>query len=130
MLFYAHSGIRYLVLLLGAATVLYAAWGLVGNRPYDKAMRGIASSFSGVLHLQLLLGFAVAFTDRFYPALIGHIFMAFFAAAVAQVTSTVVRRRPPEQKSFGPHLVGGALALAFIVGAVMAIGRPLFGSAG
>ena len=64
MLFYAHSGIRYLVLLLGAATVLYAAWGLIGGRPYDKAMRGVASGFSAALHLQLLLGFAVVFRDQ------------------------------------------------------------------
>lgn len=130
MFFYAHSGIRYLVLLLGLLVVLYAAWGLISGRPYDSRMRGLASGFSGLVHLQLVLGFAVAFTDRFYPALIGHIFLAFLAAAVAQITSTVVRRRPADRQTYAPHLVGGLLALVFLIGAIAAIGRPIMGTTG
>lgn len=123
----AHSGLRYLILLAGVLTVLYAAYGMATRRAYDKRMRILASSFAGTLHLQILLGLAVLLSGRFQPALIGHIFMMLFAAVAAQVPSAVMRRRPEEEKSYAPHLVGALVALALIVGGVMAIGRPIVG---
>ena len=56
MLFYAHSGLRYLVLLMGLAAVAYFAYGLVTKRPVDRSVRIIGSSFAGLLDTQLLLG--------------------------------------------------------------------------
>ncbi len=50
-----------------------------------------------------------------------------FAAVAAQVPSSVMRRSPEEEKSYAPHLVGALVALALIVGGVMAIGRPIVG---
>ncbi len=123
----AHSGLRYLILVAGVLTVLYAAYGTATHRAYDKRMRILASSFAGTLHLQIMLGLAVLLSGRFQPALIGHIFMMLFAAVAAQVPSSVMRRRPEEEKSYAPHLVGALVALALIVGGVMAIGRPIVG---
>ncbi len=130
MFFYAHSGVRYLILLVGALTVLYALFGAATRRPYDRAMRGLASGFAGLLHLQLLLGLAVIFTGRFYPSLIGHIFMMLLAAAAAQIPVSVMRRRPREERTWLPHAVWAGVALVLVVGGIMAIGRPLFGTAG
>lgn len=128
MLFAAHSGLRFLVLAVGLFVVLYALVGLLGKREYSTAMARLASAFAGLLHLQVLAGFAVLFTRPFYTALIGHLFMMLAAAAVAQVISTVMKRRPLDQKSYGPHLAGTLLALAFVAAGIVAIGRGVFQS--
>jgi len=125
ILFHAHSGLRYLVLLAGVAALLYALFGLLAGRRYDRGMKLLGSGFAGLLHLQILLGVGVIFTRGFYPALIGHITMMIFAAAVAQITSSVMKRRPEEERSYTPHLVGTGVALLLIVGGIMAIGASV-----
>ncbi len=123
----AHSGLRYLILLGGVLTVLYAAYGMVSGRAYDKTIRILATSFVGTIHLQILLGLALLFSGRFQPAVTGHIFMMLFAAAAAQIPVSVMRRRPGEQKSYLPHGVGALAALAMIAAGILAIGRPIVG---
>ena len=130
MFFMAHSGIRYLVLLAGVLCAAYALVGWVTKRPYDRAMRGLASGFAGLLHLQILLGLVVVFTRGFYPALMGHITMMIAAAVVAQIPVSVMRRRPEEARTYAPHAVTALAALALIAAGVMAIGRPLVGFGG
>jgi hypothetical protein len=128
MLFAMHSGLRYLVLLFGVAALGYAVLGAATGRPYDRLMTRLASSFAGLVHLQILVGFGLLFTRTFYPALIGHLFMMFFAAAAAQIPASVMRRRVMTERTWIPHVVGTLLALVLIAGGVMAIGRPLLGS--
>ena len=123
----AHSGLRYLILLAGVLTVLYAAYGVASGRAYDKTMRVLASSFAGTIHLQLLLGLALLFSGLFQPAVMGHLFMMLFAAAAAQIPVSVMRRRPEERKSYLPHGVAALAALAMIVAGILAIGRPIVG---
>ena len=123
----AHSGLRYLILLTGVLTVLYATYGVASGRAYDKTIRILASSFVGTLHLQILLGVALLLSGLFSSQLIGHIFMMVFAAAAAQIPVSVMRRRPEENKSYLPHGVGALVALALIWGGVTAIGRSLVG---
>lgn len=127
-LLHAHSGLRYLVLLAGVTALAYALYGWLSSRSYDRGMRITAASFAGLLHLQVLLGFVIIVSGRFYGALIGHLFMMLAAAAVAQVPLSVMRRRPPEERTFAPHAICAALALALIWGGVAAIGRDLLGS--
>ncbi len=122
----AHSGFRYLILLAGVLTLLYSVYGVLSRRPYDRRMRILSSSFAGLLHFQVLLGIALAFSGQFAPVLIGHIFMMLFAAVAAQVPVSVMRRRP-EGKTFLPHAAWTLVALTMIVLGVRAIGRPLFG---
>lgn len=128
MLFAAHSGLRFLVLVGGLFVILYAAVGFFGKREYSPAMSRLASVFTGLIHLQLLTGFIVLFTRPFYTAIIGHLFTMLLAAAVAQFTTSVVKRRPKEEKSYGPHLVGAILALAFMAAGILAIGRGVLES--
>lgn len=124
-LLHAHSGLRYLVLLAGLAALAYALYAVVARRPYDTAIRRTAGIFAGLLHLQVLLGFVLLVSGRFYPALIGHIFMMLMAALAAQVPLSVLRRLPPEKRRAMPHLIGTALALVLIWGGVLSIGRGL-----
>lgn len=121
----AHSGIRYLVLLAGLIVVLYAAVGLFGRRPYDRGGRITMQVFVGLLDLQLLLGLLLVFSRPFYPALTGHIVMMVLAIGTAHAASSVNRRRPPERKSWTLQLGAAVLALFFIVGGILAIGRPV-----
>ena len=123
MLLSAHSGFRYLVLLLGLIVAGYAAYGMIAKRPYDQRMRLLAAAFTGSLDLTVLIGIAYLLTSQFYPSLGGHIVMMVFAVAVAHVVSAVVRRRPPEQRTYAPHLVSALIVLALVVFGILAI-RP------
>jgi hypothetical protein len=127
-LLHAHSGLRYLILLAGVVALVWAVVGMATKRPYAPGMRIAAVSFAGLLHLQVLLGFAILVSGRFNTALIGHIFLMIMAAVVAQIPVSVLRRRPPELRTYAPHAIGIALALVLIWAGVAAIGRGLLGS--
>jgi len=128
MLFAAHSGLRFLILVGGLFVIVYAAVGLLGKREYAPAMARLAAVFAGLIHLQVFLGVAVLFTRPFQTMLVGHVFLMLGAGAVAQVTHTVVKRRPPEAKTYGPHLVGALVALLLMAAGIMAIGRGVLQS--
>lgn len=125
VLLHAHSGIRYLVVLFGVATLVYAIWGAVARKPYDTRMRVIAGLFAGSMHLNILLGLGLIMMGRFYPQLAGHIFMMIFAAVAAQIVPSVMRRRPEEERSYLPHAISAAIAFGLLWGGVQAIERPL-----
>jgi len=127
MLLHAHSGFRYLALLFGLAVIAYAAYGMATKRPYDTRMRALSAMFVGSIDLTILLGFANIFTGMFYPQLGGHIVMMVLAAAVAHVVHGVMKRRPDDQRTWAPHLVGAVVTLGTIWAGLMAIGRPLVG---
>ncbi len=125
LFFHAHSGVRYLVLLAGVIVVGYALFRLASGRGYGTGVRIAGASFAGLLHLQVLLGFALLFSDRFHPQLIGHILMMIMAAVVAQIPVSVLKRRPLEERTVAPHLVGGAAALLLVIAGILSIGRPI-----
>ena len=91
-------------------------------------MGRLASVFTGLMHLQLLTGFMVLFTRPFYTGIFGHLAFMLLAAVVAQFTTSVVSRRPARRKTYGPHLVGGAMALLCMVAGIDMIGRGVLES--
>lgn len=125
ILFHAHSGIRYLVLLTGAVALAYTVAALVRSRPWDRTGRILYGAFVGVLDLQVLLGVILVLVWPFYPALIGHIVMMLLAVSAAHAVGVVQRRRSPERQSHGLALVGVAGALLLVVAGIMAIQRPI-----
>ncbi len=127
-LYYAHSGLRYLILLAGVIGIVYAVLAIIDSRPHDKTMSGLAAAFAGLVHLQLLLGLGLVFAGRFYPAVWGHVVAMAFAAVLAQLPASVNRRRPRAQRSFWPHIICSVLALLLISGGILAIGRMPWGS--
>ena len=127
MILSAHSGLRYLVLLLGIAVIVYAAYGLATKREYDKTMRILGAAFTGMLDLTVLFGFAALFVGQFYPQLGGHIVMMVLALVVAHVVSIVMKRRPPEQRTYAPHLVSALIVLGIVAAGIVSIGRPVVG---
>ena len=122
-----HSGFRYLVLLAALAVLAYGLLGVVRGSPFDERMRKLGAIFAMALHTQILIGVGLLFTGRFSPAVSGHVLMMLFAAAVAQVVPSVMRRRPPEARSYAPYLISTGVALALIVFGIMALGRPVVG---
>lgn len=127
-LYYAHSGLRYLILLAGVAAIVYGILAIIDSRPYDKWMTRLGAGFAGLMHLQLLLGLGLIFAGRFHPAVWGHLIVMLFAAALAQLPASVNRRRPAPQRSFWPHIICSTLALLLIAGGILAIGRTPWGS--
>jgi hypothetical protein len=127
MLLAAHSGFRYLVLLLAVVVIAYAAHGLATKRPYDPRMRVLATLFTAALDLTALLGLTNLFVGTFYPQLIGHFTMMALALAITHIVAVVQRRRPLAERTYGPHLVGTLVVLALISFGILAIGRNIVG---
>lgn len=128
MLFYAHSGIRYLVMLSALVAVVWLGWAMMQKRPYDKTSRVVVAVFTGLLDLQILLGLLLLAVIPFYGMLAGHLVMMFAAAFVAHGVVIANRNRPPERQSNGLLLAGVLGTLLLVVAGIMAIGRPVFGS--
>jgi FtsH-binding integral membrane protein len=127
MLLYAHSGLRYLVLLAGILVIGYASYGVATKRQYDKTMRILAAAFTGLIDLTVIFGLANLFSRSFYPQLGGHIGMMVLAAVGAHVVFGVMKRRPPEERTYAPHIVGTLVVLGIIAFGIIAIGRPIVG---
>lgn len=128
MFHWIHSMLRYPLYLMGLAVVGYAAWSLVTRRPFDQRMRSLGSWFALLMLLEILAGFGLIFTGRFAPtALTGHIFSMIFATAVAFVVPVVMRKRPEEERTHLPYIVGTVVSLALLWMGLAAIGRSLIG---
>jgi hypothetical protein len=123
----AHSGVRYLVLTVGA---LVLALSLVALRAGSASNVGRAASrmfrvFVVTIDVQVLIGLAVVFLRPFHPMYIGHIVMMTGALAVAHMFAVRLRKATADHS--GPSLIvtGTLLALVLIVGGILAIQRPI-----
>lgn len=128
IVFYAHSGIRYLVLLVAVAALAYLLFGLATRRDFDKLAGALTGAYLGLLDLQVLIGVALYLLFPSRPALIGHAVMMLAAVTVGHVANIMNKRR--EQKSCGVAFGGVAVSLLLVVGGIMAIGRAILGSGG
>ncbi|SEU35550.1 MULTISPECIES: hypothetical protein [Stigmatella] len=120
-LFQFHSGLRFLVLLVGLVALVYFAVGQVTKRTAGKDVRVLGAIYSGLLDLQFLIGIVMVALGRYYPQLIGHIVTMVLAVAVTHVL--LVRNRKKPQPGFLLPLVAVAVSLLLIAGGIMAIGR-------
>lgn len=130
MLFHAHSGLRYLVLLAGVVALVVLLLGFMQRRPYKGLSRGAASAFMGLLHLQFVLGIVLVITGIWYGALIGHMFMMFIAVGVFTGMAGYAKRQTDDHKAHGIALAGVVLTLALIAAGIMSIRPGIFASSG
>ena len=128
ILYHAHSGLRYLVLLAALAAVIALAYAFATARAV-RAAQLLSTSFTGLLDLQILLGLGLVIGGIFPDAVVGHLVMMVFAAVVTHASSIVGQRASSERRELGIRLAGIALALALIVGGILAIGRSVLGTA-
>lgn len=130
MIYHAHSGVRYLVLLTAVIALLVLLAGFLGRREYGKGARIATAAFNGTLDLQVTLGIVLVALGRFYPAVMGHMMVMVLAAIFAHGFAVAAKRAPDSRKRHGLGLAGVVLALLMIVGGIHAIGAPVFGTRG
>lgn len=123
-LFQAHSGFRYIVLLVGIITLVVLVYALV-TRKSVGATRGLMAAFVGVVDVQVLLGIILVFLWPFYGALIGHIVMMVLAAVAAHLSSVFAKRSADPQKAVAIRVGGVVATLVLIVFGIQAIGRSI-----
>jgi heme A synthase len=121
MLFYAHSGLRFLVLLTAAMAVAVLLWGWSSRRPFDRQSRAITAVFTGVLDLQVTLGILLVVLRPWYGALMGHLIMMIAAAFAAHGIIVYGRKQADPRRAHMISLIGVALALLLILGGIMSI---------
>lgn len=122
-----HSWLRYAVYLAGLAAFGYALWGLMGKHPYRKRMWDLAAAFTISLYVQVVLGFLLIFTYRFFSGPLGlHMVFTMAAAALAQMTYSANRRRPREERDYKIHVLGVGVALALVAAGILVIRSSLF----
>lgn len=127
-IFYAHSGLRYLVLLLAVVAIAYHVYGLATRRAVDRAARITGTAFIGALDLQIVLGLVLMASGIYYGALIGHLVMMVLAAVAAHVGSATGKRASDPRRYYTAMLTGIGVAIVLIVLGISAIGRSLFES--
>jgi hypothetical protein len=128
IVFYAHSGLRYLVLLAGLAAFCYLLYGLALRREFDKLANALSGAYVGLMDLQVLIGIVLYLLVPSYPQLLGHVVMMLAAVSVGHIANIMNKRR--EKKSYAVAFLGVAISLILIIGGIMAIGRPIVGSGG
>lgn len=126
-LFFAHSGLRYLVLLAGTAALVYLVWSLAGHRTKGRWGRVLMAIFLVSLDIQIITGLILASMGTFYSALSGH-FITMLTAAAAGHTTSLYARRSGGEKGDQIRLAGLVVTLALIVLGILAIGRAVFGT--
>lgn len=124
----AHSGLRYLVLLLGTLTLLWAALRWIQKAPYRGESRALLKGYAWALRIQFLLGLILLFTRDFYPALFGHIAVMFLAIGASEATLKGVPRKETDAAKHGRQLAGVGISLLLILLGIMAIGRGVLQS--
>ncbi len=127
MFLHLHSGFRYLALLAGLAVIGYAVYGLATKRPHDKNIYTLAGIFRAMMDITAILGVALLFSGRFAAGLGGHIALMLLATAISHVVPRVMRKRPPEQRTYPPYIVATLIALILVALGTLAAGQPIVG---
>ena len=121
----AHSGMRFLVMLLAVMTAVYAIAGMLRKTPVDKTAMTLLRVFTVLLDVQIVLGILTLISGRFFGALIGHLIMMIAAAAVAHLGAVRLKKAEPAARGYGLLLATSLIPLALIVGGILAIQRAI-----
>ena len=131
ILVHAHSGLRWVLLLLLVMTVLRAIGGMSGNKPYTDGMRKLALFTMIFTHVQILLGlilYAISPKVQFGAETMSDSVLRFFAVEhfvmmiLAAVLITMGNRRSKSgatdqaryKSVFWFYLIGFVLIMAAI----------------
>lgn len=121
----AHSGLRYLILLVAIITAVYALIGMARKTPVDKTGLTMLRVFAVLLDIQVVLGIITIITGRFYAQLMGHLVMMIAAVAVAHLGVAKLRKADPATRGHGMLLASSLIPLALIIAGIVAIGRAV-----
>jgi heme A synthase len=126
ILFYAHSWLRYLVLLDALVALIALVYSVATGRSTSRA-RLLATSFAGLLDLQIVIGIMLVMGGMFPDAVTGHLILMVFAAVVTHAAFIVGQQSSSDRRELGIRLGGIVLALILIVVGIMAIGQTVLG---
>lgn len=145
---YLHSWNRWIILIAGLLTILFAIEGRVNKKEYTKRDRLTNLIFISSLHLQLLIGlllyfvlspitlhalsdFGAAMKDgaiRYWT--VEHSLVNLIAIFVAQAGSILVKRKQSSRAKFKSTIVWNSIALVLILAMIpmgmMGVERPWF----
>ena len=145
---YLHSWNRWIVLIAGLLTILFAISGMANKKEYTKRDRITSLVFISSLHLQLLIGlllyfvfspftlqalsdFGAAMKDgalRYWA--VEHSLLNLIAIFVAQAGSIIIKRKQSSRAKFKSTLVWNIIALLLILAMIpmgmMGVDRPWF----
>jgi len=130
---HAHSGLRWLVLVIVIVLVIKSAIGFFAGGKYQKLDNILSASFVGLMHLQLLLGLIIYFflspittqfsfnmkdpVVRFWS--VEHLALMLIAIIAAQVGRTISKKSDDASVKFRFQLTFYGIALI-----LMLIGIP------
>ena len=128
ILYYAHSWLRYLILLAALAALIALAHSVATGRN-ARIARNLSTTFVGLLDLQIVLGIALVMGGILNDAVTGHLILMVFAAVVTHAAFLIGQHLSTDRRELGMRLGGIVVALALIVVGIMALGRSVLGSA-
>jgi hypothetical protein len=122
----AHSGWRYIVLILLVLAVLQALAGWLSRRPYTEVNRKVNLFTLIVTHVQILIGLGLYFMSPLVEAGIRywkmeHIGMMIFAAILVTVGNARAKRTEDGAAKHRTITIYFGLALIVIIAAIIAM---------
>lgn len=143
-----HSWNRWIILIAGLLTIIFAIGGITNKSDYTKRHRITSLVFLSSLHLQLLIGILLYFVFspitvqalsdfgaamkenaiRFWA--VEHSLVNLIAIAIAQVGSILVKRKQSSRAKFKSTLTWNLIVLVLILAMIpfglMGVERPWF----
>lgn len=111
-----HSIVRWLIVLVGLFSLVKFLVGWARKSEFTKMDRGLSAGFSGLMDLQVLLGFVFFFWNGSvvgYPMFrIEHLVTMLVAAVVAHLPSFM--KKAGNKFTVGLYAIVGALVFVFI----------------
>jgi heme A synthase len=138
----AHSGLRWIVLLLLIITTVKAIGGVVGKKTYLPTDKKLASFTVLFFHLQVVLGFTLFFANDWVsmfgemkdPAIrfftVEHTLGMFIAAILLTVGSAKAKRASSDEKKFKTIAWMFAISLVIVLACIPWPFREIFASRG
>ena len=133
ILLHAHSGFRWLVLLMVVVAVLKSLFGMIGNGQYAKFDKVWASAFVGFMDIQFLLGILLYFLSPIVQSAWGagmgnmmadstlrfwgmeHLVVMILAIAAAHIGKVKAKKASSHASKFRAQLVFFGVSLALML---------------
>ncbi len=130
ILYYAHSGFRWIVMVAAVVALIYMIYGLITRRAYDRSASLVMTIFVRCIEIQLLLGivliilYAIAL-GTFLPSWWGHLILMTIAVIVAHMYQGFKKR--PDSARYVVGIVSIVATIVLVILGVMALGGSRWG---
>lgn len=131
-LLYAHSWLRWVILILALVNIYKSFVGSRSSLPYGKSEKGLAGAFLGTLHLTFVLGLILYFISPYaYQAFGGsesvmknatlrfwaveHAFVMLLAIAAASIGKTKAKKAETDAAKYKAQLIYFSIALVLML---------------